>query len=41
MLTADDQQLVEALPADGPDPTLGDSVGVGRLNRCADDLQIG
>src|SRR4030095_8695683 len=38
LLAADDQQLVEALTADRPDPPLGDGVGVGRLNRCADDL---
>jgi hypothetical protein len=35
---ADDQAMVKALLADGPDPTLGDGVGVGRPNRRADDL---
>jgi hypothetical protein len=34
----DDQQLVQALPADRPDPALNDGVGVGRPHRCADDL---
>jgi hypothetical protein len=38
---ADEQQLVQALPADRPDPTFGDSVSVRRPNRCADDLDIG
>jgi hypothetical protein len=37
---ADDQQVVEALPPDRPDPTLGDSIGVGRPNRRADNLHI-
>jgi hypothetical protein len=36
LLAADDQQLVEALPTHGTDPPFGDSVGVGRLHRCAD-----
>jgi hypothetical protein len=31
--TADDQQPVQALGADGADPTLGVGVGVGRLDR--------
>jgi hypothetical protein len=38
---ADDQELVQALLADGPDPPFGDGVGVRRLNRCADDLGTG
>ena len=38
LLTADDQQLVQALPADRADPALGDGSGVGRRHRCADDL---
>jgi hypothetical protein len=41
LLAADDQQLVQALPADRADPTLGDGIGVGRLHRCADDLGTG
>jgi hypothetical protein len=36
-----DQQLVQALEADRPDPTFGDGVGVGCPNRRADDLDIG
>ena len=38
VLAADDQELVEALAADRPDPALGDGVGIGRLHRCEDDL---
>ena len=34
VLAADDQQLIQALPADGPDPALGDGIDVGRLHRC-------
>jgi hypothetical protein len=30
MLAADDQEVVEALPADGPDPAFGDRVGSSR-----------
>jgi hypothetical protein len=41
VLTADDQELVEALTADRPDPALGDGVGIGRANRCEDDLDTG
>jgi hypothetical protein len=40
-LATDDQQLVQALPADRADPSLGDRVGVGRLYRCDDDLTAG
>jgi hypothetical protein len=36
--TAEDQQVIQALPADCPDPPLGDRVGVGRTDRGADDL---
>ena len=39
VLAAEDKQVVEALSADSPDPPLGDSVGVGRSNRGADDLR--
>jgi hypothetical protein len=35
---AGDQEMIQALPAHGADPALGDGVGVGRLGRCADDL---
>ena len=41
LLAADDQQLVQTLSADRPDPALGNGVGVGRTNRRADDLHIG
>jgi hypothetical protein len=41
VLAADNQRVVEALPADCSDPSLGDGVGVGRLDRCADDLGTG
>jgi hypothetical protein len=30
--------MVQALPAHGTDPALGDGIGVRRLNRCEDDL---
>jgi hypothetical protein len=33
--------MVQALPADRPDPALSDGVRVGRLHRCADDLGPG
>jgi hypothetical protein len=33
-----DQKLVQALPAHGANPALGDGIGVRRLNRCEDDL---
>jgi hypothetical protein len=33
-----DQEMVQAFPAHGADPALGDGVGVRSLNRCADDL---
>jgi hypothetical protein len=33
-----DQEMVQALPAHGANPALGDGIGVGRLDRCADDL---
>src|SRR5215207_11439192 len=33
-----DQEVVQALPAYGANPALGDGIGVRRLNRCADDL---
>jgi hypothetical protein len=32
--------MVQAFPAHGADPALGDGVGVRSLNRCADDLSI-
>jgi len=35
---AADQEMVQALPAYGANPALGDGIGVGRLDRCADDL---
>jgi hypothetical protein len=35
---AGDQEMVQALPAQGTDPALGDGVGVRRLDRYADDL---
>ena len=38
MPAAADQEMVQALPADGANPALGDGIGVGRLDRCADDL---
>ena len=41
VLAADDQELVEALATDSPDPALGDGVGIGRANRCEDDLDTG
>ena len=41
VLAADDQEVVQALSADGPDPAFGDGVGVGRPNRRADDLGTG
>jgi hypothetical protein len=41
VLAANDQQVVEALPAGRPNPTLSDGIGVGRLHRCADDLGAG
>ena len=41
LLATDDQQLVQALPADRADPALSDGVRVGRLHRCADDLDTG
>src|SRR5215216_561737 len=33
-----DQEVVQALPAHGANPALGDGIGVRRLNRCEDDL---
>jgi hypothetical protein len=36
--TAGDQEMVQAFPAHGADPALGDGVGVRRLDGCADDL---
>jgi hypothetical protein len=33
-----DQEVVQALPAHGANPALGDGIGVWRLNRCEDDL---
>ena len=36
--TPSDQEVVQALPAQGADPALGDGVGVGSLDRRADDL---
>jgi hypothetical protein len=36
--TPSDQEMVQALPAHGTDPALGDGVGVRRLDRGADDL---
>jgi hypothetical protein len=41
LLAADDEQLIQALPADRADPAFGDRVGVGRLHRRADDLGAG
>ena len=41
LLAANDQQVVQALSPDGPNPTLGNGVGVGRPNRRADDLGTG
>jgi deazaflavin-dependent oxidoreductase (nitroreductase family) len=41
LLAADDQQLVQALPADRPDPALRDRVGVGRPHGRADHLGPG
>jgi hypothetical protein len=41
VLAADDQEVVKARSADGPDPAFGDGVGVGRPNRRADDLGTG
>ena len=41
LLATDDQQLIEALPANRADPAFGDRVGVGRLHRRADDLAAG
>ena len=38
MSAAADQEMVQALPAYGANPALGDGIGVGRLDRCADDL---
>src|SRR4029453_17217784 len=35
---AGDQEVVQAFPAHGADPALGDGVGVRGLYRCADDL---
>ena len=35
---AGDQEMVQALPAHGADPALGNGVGVRCLDRCADDL---
>jgi hypothetical protein len=41
LVTTDDQQLVEALPADCPHPTLGDGIRVGHPHGRADDLGPG
>jgi hypothetical protein len=41
LVATDDQQLVQALPADRPHPTFGDGVGVGRLNGRANYLGPG
>jgi hypothetical protein len=38
LLAAGDQEMVHALPAHGTDPALGDGIGVGSLDRRADDL---
>jgi hypothetical protein len=35
---ASNQEMVQALPAHGTDPALGNGVGVRGLDRCADDL---
>ena len=35
---ADDQDPVEVVAADGADPALGERICLGRLERCADDL---
>jgi hypothetical protein len=35
LVAADDQQLVEALPTNRPDPAFGDGVRIGRLDRRA------
>ncbi len=38
MFAACDQEPVETVAADGPDPALGERVGVWRTKRRADDL---
>ena len=40
-MATDDQEMVQALLADRPDPALSDGVRVGRLHRCAYDLGPG
>jgi hypothetical protein len=37
---AGDQEMVQAFPAHGTDPALGNGVGVRGLYRCRDDLCI-
>jgi hypothetical protein len=39
--SAGDQEMVQALPAHGANPALGDGVGVGRRDGCGDDLGTG
>jgi hypothetical protein len=39
--SAGDQEMVQALPAHGANPALGDGVDVGRLDGCGDDLGTG
>jgi hypothetical protein len=41
VLAANDQEVVQALSPDGPNPTLGNGVGIGRPDRRADDLGTG
>jgi hypothetical protein len=41
LLAADDEQLVKTLSAYGTDPPFSVCVGVGRPNRCEDDLGTG
>ena len=36
---AGDQEMVQAFPAHGTDPALGNGVGVRGLDRCTDDLR--
>jgi len=40
LAAAEDEQPVEALAADAADPALDVRVRVGRLDRCADDLDV-
>ena len=40
LASAPDQHPVQTLLSDRPHPALGERVGVGRLDRCRDDLDI-